>query len=278
MDSTETDWTRLLPDADYRFQFGVSPCDAAEFFAPTAESAKILAERGAWLDADANQYAGLQPDGDDVLLEAVELATGWRSIPNEVGRGHSGFELCMALGRHWEPDFVLLLPDGQNEFRMVGGCVCFPSSWRLNDKLGQPLEAIHGPVPGLNQSLGKPINEFLRRLKHGQSQGRSNWGLSRSPELNQHPDRALPLLAPPVELTDVFLRIERQILIALPRTGGVLFGIRLEIVNLSDLSRNSDAARGLTRALRTMPEDVAAYKNLTSVRDHLASQLEAQNN
>ena len=31
---------------------------------------------------------------------------------------------------------------------LVGGCVCFPSHWRLCEKVGHPVDEIHGRVPG----------------------------------------------------------------------------------------------------------------------------------
>ena len=75
-----------------------------------------------------------------------------------------------------EPDILFLVPsDESGEFRLVAGCVCFPSSWRLAEKLGKPLTAIHGPVPGLNEQLGAPITQFLRRLEPGIAWRRENW-------------------------------------------------------------------------------------------------------
>ena len=33
---------------------------------------------------------------------------------------------------------------------------------RLEEKMGHPLEAIHGVVPGLNNAIGDAIQQFLR--------------------------------------------------------------------------------------------------------------------
>ena len=56
-------------------------------------------------------------------------------------------------------------------------------------ELGLPVHAIHSPVPTLNENLGARIDKFLANLKPGKAWERSNWGLSRSAELNQHPTR-----------------------------------------------------------------------------------------
>ena len=72
---------------------------------------------------------------------------------------------------------------------------------------------------------------------------------------------------------EVFLRIENQALVALPASGGVLFGIRLEVHSLAEVRRDPVAARGLARGLRTMPEEMAVYKNIASVRNDLLALL-----
>jgi hypothetical protein len=143
----------------------------------------------------------------------------------------------------------------------------------LDEKLGQPVEFIHGPVPGLNADLGAAIHKFLAALKPGAASLRHNWGLSRSPELNQHPGRKLPLLDATVSAEEVWLRVEHQALIALPKSGGILFGIRVVNHPLNEVKANLLAAARLGRALETMPEEMARYKNLATVRGRILQLL-----
>jgi hypothetical protein len=84
----------------------------------------------------------------------------------------------------------------------------------------------------------------------------------------------LPRLDASAELTEIWLRIEHQALVALPRTRGVLFGIRIAMRPLADVKTDLPLARGLARALRTMPEEMARYKGIAAVRDKLALALE----
>ncbi|HIL25722.1 MAG TPA: DUF3445 domain-containing protein, partial [Verrucomicrobia bacterium] len=62
-------------------------------------------------------------------------------------------------------------------------------------KNGLPVHAIHSPVPTLNKNLGARIDKSLANLEPGKAWERSNWGLSRSAELNQHPTRDIPRVA-----------------------------------------------------------------------------------
>jgi hypothetical protein len=274
-----SDWSSLLPVEDYRFHIGVRPGNPAEYFAPTANRAALLAERQHWLTTAPSRHAALLPDGVDLLDETIDLARAWGTIgdPSPISAlpTHDSWPRCLALGQLWEPDYLLLRPDATGQLILLGGCVCFPSAWSLEEKLGHPLDFIHSAVPGLNASIGKSINAFLSRMKPGSAWLRSNWGLTRSPELNQHPDLPWPRLALPVQLTDVWLRSENQILVPLPRTGGLLFGIRLEVHPLAELVKVPNAVQGLRQGLETMPEAMTVYKGIAPVRAALLELLKA---
>ena len=57
-------------------------------------------------------------------------------------------------------------------------------------------------------------------------------------------------------------------------TGGILFGIRLEVVPLAKLRENRTAHDGLLEALKTMPNKIADYKNLARARERLIELLD----
>jgi hypothetical protein len=69
------------------------------------------------------------------------------------------------------------------------------------------------------------------------------------------------------------VRVEHQALVALPQSGGILFGIRLANHSLNEVKADSVAAARLMRALETMPEEVAAYKGIASARERLVEML-----
>jgi hypothetical protein len=265
----------LFPAEDYRFSMRFQRGEIAEFFAPTSQQSEILVERKRWLRSAPETYAALLPGGEPLLEETIELLRAAQPLTEMVADG-SALERCVALGEAIEPDFLLLISDREGVFRLLGGCLCFPSSWRLTDKLGKPLDAIHSAVPGLNLAIGPQISTFLSRLKPGIAWLRANWGLSRSRDLNQHPDRVLPKVDATARLEEIWLRVEHQALVTLPRHQGVLFGIRIALHRLSDLAREPTIASGFSRALRTMPEAVAQYKNLLTARDSILSSMEQQ--
>jgi hypothetical protein len=269
--------SELFADEDYRFHMGLRRGSAAEFFTPTAGHDTLVAERGRWLRKEPQTYSAFLPESESLLDECISLARGWESITPEQHLSLDALkpphERGLRLGEIWEPDFLLLRPDATGRFQLVGGCVCFPSSWSLAEKIGQPLEFIHGPVPGLNAQLGRSIDAFLSKLTPGTAWLRHNWGLSRSPELNQHPSRPLPRLDGSVAQSEVWLRVEQQALVALPTSGGVLFAIRIAMHSVAEVKRDAITTERLARALRTMPAEVAAYKGLATARERVADLL-----
>lgn len=263
------DLGELFPSGDFRFHLTLRRVAPADFFAPRDPSGHLLAERRRWIDADPELYVELRPDGLALLGEFLELAGAW------MGEGRewpAGAEAMAEVGRAFEPDLLFLSPDASGQFRLRGGALCFPTGWALAEKIGQTLDEIHATVPGLNSALSVPIGQFLSRLKPGIAFLRDNWGLAATDELNLHPSRRMPAPTPPCDLTRLWLRVERQALVALPRTGGVVFGIRIELHRLDRL-RGTPAAGSLAQALATMPEAVAAYKRIAEVRREVAAQL-----
>ncbi len=284
MSETAPAWVSVLPDEDYQHSFGLKAGRAEAFFAPTERHLELLAQRRHWLRNDTARCAALLPGAEPLLEETIALTQQWNSA-SELGASVSGtpqrdaaFARCLALGEAWEPDYLLLKQDAATgRFHLLGGCVCFPSSWRFEEKVGKPLEVIHTPVPHLNEQLASPIHNFLSRLKPGSAWCRANWGLSRSPELNQHPARGLPKLRPPLREDEVWLRVEDQALVALPESHGVLFGIRMTVIPLAEVKRHPAAARGLARALSTMPDVMLEYKSLLAAKEELLRLLDGGN-
>ncbi|MCE9605861.1 MAG: DUF3445 domain-containing protein [Planctomycetia bacterium] len=267
------DWLRIFPDSNHRWTMGVRPGDVANYFASRDETGTLLPERARLLADEPEKYALLLPEGEPSLRETVALA---QSLGITIPELHSREPrtALTALGSAWEPDLVWLLPAAGGAHRVVGGVVCFPSSWALADKLGLPMAEVHAPVPGLNEVLGRQVDRFLEKLAPGDSWTRENWSLSRTPARNQHTSLQhatsnWPRLDAETPADEVWIRLEHQILLRLPQSGAVLFGIRIESVPLGDLLLDATASARFARTLETMSDEAAAYKNFLAMRARL---------
>ena len=266
------DWHRLFPDEDFRFRMGLRPADAAAFFAPSDCGESILKQRAAVLDAHPHRYAAAIGEALPMIEEAAGQMAGWSGATWSCNSADP-LQLCIAAGKTFEPDWVLLSPDASRNHPVVAGVVCFPSSWSLPEKLGLPIAGVHQPAPTVNASLGRSIDSFLDKLVPGAAWQRENWGLSADDALDHHPDIVTPPLTEAATLETAWLRLESQLLTSLPQTHAILFGIRVTMHRLDVLAVVPGVASRMARALRTMPSDVAEYKGLARCREPLAEAL-----
>lgn len=242
----------LFGAPDFAWSIRMRTDEPGAFYRKMDSSGTLLQERRDWLEHSPEICVATSRAGDRLVNEAWNQAVEWGQVVDEPERSFEN------LGRQWEADFIFL---DSESFQLAGGCVCFPSSWSLQESVGRSLEDVHDLVPGLNPAIGDKIRRFLERLAPGQAFLRENWGMTRTCHLNYHPSLGRDRLDETVSLGEVFLRIEHQVFTRLP--SGVMMGVRIEPVSLENLIEMApETARRLRRQLETMPAEVAVYKSL----------------
>ena len=187
-----------------------------------------------------------------------------------VGIGTPGVHPLETASRLVPEDLCLMRRAGDG-YVLAAACVCFPSRWRLADKIGRSLAAIHAPVPGYAGSLGAPVERFFEKITADRPVWRLNWTIHDSPAPFQP---VAAKRAPPTDFArQVFLRVERQTLRRLPHSGDVLFTIRTYITPLGEIAKDAEAARRLASAIENLPEALRAYRSLTQFADALVAWL-----
>jgi heme-dependent oxidative N-demethylase alpha subunit-like protein len=174
------------------------------------------------------------------------------------------------LGSLWEPDYVLLLRTPWQ--KIVGGCVCFPTGWTLEEKQNHPLAFAHAPVPGLEAQLGPSIERFFVNLKPQECYQRSNWSLTSSRQMNQRPQDGIAEIGANCQPDRTYLRVEWQALMSIDPLRD-LFGIRIYHLTLETVCQHREAANLLAENLLTMPAEMLEYKRLAKCRDRIAELL-----
>jgi hypothetical protein len=161
---------------------------------------------------------------------------------------------------------LCIIQQGDGGPIFTAAVLCFPSRWRLHEKIGKPLAAVHGPVPHYAERLAAPVDRFMARVKPGHIASRLNWSVLDSPAMfqpggkwRQQPDSAI---TPDNAGERLYLRVERQTLRRLPQSGAILFGIRVHSYQMARvITTRADAAR-LAEAVRALPDTTAHYKSL----------------
>jgi dimethylamine monooxygenase subunit A len=176
-------------------------------------------------------------------------------------------------GRMVQEDFCLLSAIDRT-YRLIGATLCSPARWRLADKIGKPLAAIHAPVPGYEARLEQPVDRFFALLKSHKPVWRLNWGIFDDPapfQPSASPASTGVMAANAGER--LWLRVERQTLRRLPRTGAVVFSIRTHIRRVDHAVRAGGAAADLASAIRDMDEATRRYKRIDAIADALLAWL-----
>ncbi len=182
-------------------------------------------------------------------------------------------------GRWVQEDLCLMQFNTESKlYHLVGASLCFPTRWRLADKLGKPLNLVHGPVPGYEEELASTMDRFFARLKVDKPVWRVNWGLIDDPTLFQPTGHGRKGLNPNITIENagdtLWLRMERQTLRRLPRTQDILFTIRVYVRPLRELATRLERAAELAATIRSMPEPMRLYKSLPPFQDAVLGWLD----
>ncbi len=159
-------------------------------------------------------------------------------------------------------------------------CVCVPSHWAPEDKLGQSLASIHAPVAD-GAALAAAMPALVRLLAGGGHWERFVWTLTPSGRYDQHPHRYPRTPWPQTGDTGDFaaqchLRVERQTFLPVPGHGQVVFTIRVMLEPLAQAVQTPQQAGRLHDALASMTPAVLDYKRLAGARAPLLAWLAAR--
>lgn len=234
-----------------------------------AEKRRVLAEHHDQVVAalDGTEEAGAE------LLSAVQGALG---LDLALGPAEAALHPLDAAARLVAEDLCLLTADGGGAgWVLAAGSVAFPSHWRLTEKLGLPLAAVHGPVPDYAAELADRVDRFLDKLRAGRGVVRRNWTVHTEPDL--YAPYVPPPPDPPITAGDagrrLWLRSERQTLVRLPRTGAIVFTIRTQQTPLAVVASSPALRARLASAVASWPPHQVAYRGGSAVRRPLIAWL-----
>lgn len=264
----------LLPTAvdAVRLRVGARPLDISQWVAADdADWAPTIAMKRA-LIAERPQEVVACLDGAEEACD--EVAAGIFSSLQLSPTHESGVDALVDTALHVADDLCVLMPDDNGVPRLAAAVLCAPNRWRLAEKIGGTMSAIHEPVARYVDDLESPVNAMLMRLSVEKPVWRINWGISNHPSLFQ-PD--IPPATPDMDAADMWFRVEWQTLRRLPLTGGILFTIRTYVEKLSDfVERDPQLVQDIAELVNKIPENVATYKSIAPYRDKLFAYFEAR--
>ncbi|MEO1138614.1 MAG: DUF3445 domain-containing protein [Pseudomonadota bacterium] len=176
---------------------------------------------------------------DELLVFVLDWlhahGTGYAVSKNEVHRP-DGVDVPIdrndpmgTLGRLVQEDLCVLTKHPEaSEHTLAAAALCFPASWRLQDKLGRSLVAIHDPVPSYDGSIARRVQRLFDGVQADRPMWRFNALNYADPSLHQ-PDRRDDEYARS-GASDAYFRSERQCILRLPETQACVFSIHTFVV------------------------------------------------
>jgi dimethylamine monooxygenase subunit A len=256
-------------DGPARFDVGLKPLDPANWLVPDDEADWLPAKREL-LARRAEAVFRERPDSEaeqDELLALVQAQPGVDLAPE------TGSSLWRA-SHLVSDDLVLLLPEpGGAVWRVGAVSLCSPTFFDAAHAIGGDLGFLHGPVPGGDPGLSSRIGRVFAMIRPDQVLERHNWTVQWSSE--RYTPSGAPLReaagAAPVEeaRSQLYERIERQTIRKLPRTGAVVFTIRIRLTPLWMRLEDPSMRSAFVTAWDSSPEHVRAYKRWNAVDRHV---------
>ncbi|MCZ0810671.1 MAG: heme-dependent oxidative N-demethylase family protein [Pseudomonadota bacterium] len=221
---------------------GIAPLDPATWLLVDEVFGAQMAERARLLHERRDEVLAVTPEGRAAADELLEFVLDW------LGRHGEGYSIgadevirpdgvrvalrrddpMATLGHLVQEDLCLMEKRG-DEHVLSAAVLCFPASWRLGDKIGRPLTAIHVPVPEYDEGVARRV----QRLFDGVQVGRPLWRFNAlryvEPDLFQPRPRVEPVHVDKFDegggAVAPYLRSERQCVLRLPQTRACVFSI-----------------------------------------------------
>ncbi|MEM9854308.1 MAG: DUF3445 domain-containing protein [Pseudomonadota bacterium] len=213
----------------------LQPLDRAEWLIFDEAEAGQIAERKRLIAERRDAVIAHLPGSERAQAEALEMiGAHLRARHGRAPRLERFEDLAAAI----QEDVVLLEKRGDAHV-MTAALLCFPASWRLSEKIGRPMQAIHAPVAEIGPRMDRQIERVFETVRKGRALWHYNQLWYSDPALFQprSPDEPRPKGARD------YLRSERQCLLPLPRTGALIFTIHTYVVARADLQSSALASR-----------------------------------
>ena len=126
-------------------------CKREEVFRTTSGSVAACAELLEVMSNHLLTYGYRKSSKGIIRPDQVEIS---------LGQDHPLIE----AGRLTQHDLCIMEENG-DEHVLSAACLCFPSSWSLDEKIGKPLIKIHEPVPSYDDQIAKRVQRLFDAIR-----------------------------------------------------------------------------------------------------------------
>jgi dimethylamine monooxygenase subunit A len=279
------------------FNIGVRPLDLRDWIEVDANLSAYLIEKARHYRDDRHQVIVSEETSIEAQSEALHLLSEhmceryphiYRNTGTNIDILNGQFHVSLnddtlpplAIAAKLVQEDLVLMSASPEGWRLVAASLCFPSAWNLLEKFGHPLHKVHEPVPGFGTGTrnASVIDRMFDNLRPEQPVMRWNWSLHEDGELH-HPTShsgSESRFGNGDIGGHVFLRVERQTLRKLPKTGDIVFTVRIYLDPLEVLETIDDGAKlamAIDEQLSQFSIEQENYKGLVGERERLSARL-----
>lgn len=261
-------WAETAPD----FAIGLRPI-AAEAWLEGGEADPAARKDALYAAHRADVWAETPGSlsGQAEVLALVEAATPVEARPD--------LPPLYAAARAVADDLCLMEKTG-GEWRLTALSLSAGTFFTAHDVIGKALSELHAPVPGFEHRFLARVTRIFDALAADTILERRNWTVMVGDDLFA-PNGAtirgrIAGVAPEAAGEALFVRVERQTIRRLPRTGGVVFTIRIWRHSLAALDAEPARRAAFARAWRGATADLRAYKRLALLDPLVEAHLRAR--
>ena len=279
------------------FNIGVRPLDTKDWVEVDTNLSAYLNEKARHYRDDRQQVIVSEETSVEVQGEVLHLLSEHvcKCYPDIYRQTESSIDILdgqfhvalndqslppLAIAAQLVQEDLVLMSPSPDGWRLVAASLCFPSAWNLLEKFGHPLHKVHGPVPGFGTGTrnASVIDRMFDNLRPEQPVMRWNWSLHEDGQLH-HPTShsgSESRFGNGDIGGHVFLRVERQTLRKLPKTGDIVFTVRIYLDPLEVLEKMPDGAQlaaAIDEQLSVFSSEQESYKGLVGERQRLSERL-----
>jgi dimethylamine monooxygenase subunit A len=250
-----------LKQAPPHVRMGTHALDMNTWFVVDQLRTAELGLRSRLIGEQRDEVVAVRPTAEAACVEVRDLVVDWlRSHDLAVAAVPDTEHPLVQAGLMVQDDLcVMVHRDG--DWHLDAAVLCFPSVWRLRDKIGKPTAAVHQPVVHYESDLRRKVDRFFDRLTVDRPVWRRNVSLKPSVALylpsSDASSKAKRIDGGPSGIPQ-WIRTERQTLRRLPQTGAILFTIRTQFASLDVLRHRPDRARDLLAMYRSWDAEASS--------------------
>jgi len=183
-------------------------------------------------------------------------------LPTDTTISLNSDDVLLQLASIIAEDLVVLARE-DGEWKIVAGAVIFPSRWKLSEKIGKGMDAVHTPVPGYATALAPYMTATFDKVTVDRPVWRKNWSLHSTEHLHQPTS-----IHEPAAPENYWWRTERQTLTRARAGEFMYFTIRNRAEPLHWIKSDPQASQLFAETLASYSPETIEYKGL--VKDHQA--------